>query len=109
MNNLVYLIIMWAAALLFVMVGIYSMNRKKPMWLGVGSRISESKITNVKAYNRSIGKMWIAFSALFLMGGIMMYFVPASSFVIFALAGTVGIGVVIWWQHKIEEKYLRSR
>lgn len=41
MDNIMYLIVMWAAAVIFIIIGIYAMNRKKPMWLGAGSPISE--------------------------------------------------------------------
>ena len=48
MDNLMYLIVMWIAAILFIIIGIYAMNRKKPMWLWSGSPISESDIKDVK-------------------------------------------------------------
>ncbi|MBY0758910.1 hypothetical protein [Sellimonas caecigallum] len=53
MDNIMYLIVMWAAAVIFIIIGIYAMNRKKTMWLGAGSPISESNINDVKAYNRT--------------------------------------------------------
>ena len=53
MDNIMYLIVMWAAAVIFIIIGIYAMNRKKPMWLSAGSPISESNINDVKAYNRT--------------------------------------------------------
>lgn len=70
MDNLMYLIVMWVAAILFIIIGIYAMNRKKPMWLWSGSQISESNINDVKAYNRAIGKMWCVFSIPMFVGGI---------------------------------------
>ena len=105
MDNLMYLIVMWIAAILFIIIGIYAMNRKKPMWLWSGSPISESDINDVKAYNRAIGKMWCVFSITMFVGGIVEFILPISSILILLLTCTVGIGFVVWYYHKIEEKY----
>src|SRR5699024_3273939 len=105
MDNLMYLIVMWLAAILFIIIGIYAMNRKKPMWLGAGSQISESNINDVKAYNRAIGKMWCVFSIPLFVGGIVEFILPIYSILILALTCTVGIGLIVWYYHKIEEKY----
>lgn len=99
MDNLMYLIVMWIAAILFIIIGIYAMNRKKPMWLWSGSPISESDINDVKAYNRAV------FSIPMFVGGIVEFILPISSILILLLTCTVGIGFVVWYYHKIEEKY----
>ena len=105
MDNIIYLIIMWATAIIFIVIGVYAMNKKKPMWLWAGSRISESRINDVKAYNRAVGKMWCAFSIPFFISGIVEYFLPIFSIIILALTCSVGIGGIVWYYHKIEEKY----
>ena len=105
MGNILYFIIMWAAAILFIIIGIYAMNRKKPMWLWTGSQIPELKIKDVKAYNRAVGKMWLLFSILFFTGGIVEFLLPLFSIILFAFTCTVGIGGIVWRYHKIEEKY----
>ena len=106
MDNLMYLIVMWIAAILFIIIGIYAMNRKKPMWLWSGSPISESNINDVKAYNRAIGKMWCVFSIPLFIGGIVEFLLPVYSIIIFAFATVINIGLSVWIYHKIEEKYL---
>ena len=65
MKNIVWLIIMVPVSLLFTGLGIYAWRRKKPMWFWSGSTVEESEITDVPAYNRANGIMWLAFSALF--------------------------------------------
>lgn len=80
-------------------------EQKKPMWLWSGSPISESDINDVKAYNRAIGKMWCVFSIPMFVGGIVEFILPISSILILLLTCTVGIGFVVWYYHKIEEKY----
>ena len=105
MENIKYIIIMWAASIIFIIIGVYAMNRKKPMWFWTGSRISESRINDVKAYNRANGKMWCAAAIPFFISGIAEFFSPVLSIKILALTCTVGIGGIVWCYTKIEEKY----
>ena len=62
MSNLYFLIIMVPTILLFTSIGIYAWRRKKPMWFWAGDTVSEDEITDVRAYNRANGIMWLCFS-----------------------------------------------
>lgn len=62
MSNLYFLIIMVPTSLLFTSIGIYAWRRKKPMWFWAGDTVSEDEITDVRAYNRANGIMWLCFS-----------------------------------------------
>ena len=105
MDSIKYLMVMWIVAVIFIVIGIYVMSRGKPMWLWAGSKISESEINDVKGYNQAVGKMWCVFSIPMFVGGIVEFILPISSILILVLTCTVGIGFVVWYYHKIEEKY----
>ena len=62
MGNLIWLIIMIPSSLLFTCIGIYAWMRKKPMWFWAGDTVHEDEITDVCAYNRTNGIMWLCFS-----------------------------------------------
>ena len=62
MGNLIWLIIMIPTSLLFTCIGIYAWMRKKPMWFWAGDTVSEDEITDVRAYNRANGIMWLCYS-----------------------------------------------
>ena len=64
MDNILWLIIMIPVSLLFTGIGIYAWRRKKPMWFWSGSTVTESEISDITAYNRANGIMWLAFSLL---------------------------------------------
>lgn len=49
--------------------------------------------------------MWCVFSIPMFVGGIVEFILPISSILILLLTCTVGIGFVVWYYHKIEEKY----
>ena len=48
--------------MLFTGIGVYAWKRKKPMWFWSGSTVKESEISNIAAYNRANGIMWLVFS-----------------------------------------------
>lgn len=62
MDNLIWLSIMIPTSLLFTCIRIYAWMRKKPMWFWAGDTVSEDEITNVRAYNRANGIMWLCYS-----------------------------------------------
>lgn len=106
MDNIRYLIAMWAAALLFIAIGIYASSRKTPMWFWTGYSIPTDKVTDLKAYNRAVGKMWCLFSIPLWISGIIELFLPEMSIIIFAFNCSICIGGPVWYYHKIEEKYI---
>ena len=64
MENIIWLVIMVPVSLLFTGLGVYAWKRKKPMWFWSGSTVKESEISDITAYNRANGIMWLAFSLL---------------------------------------------
>ena len=71
MEKVIWLVITIPCSLLFTGIGIYAWRRTKPMWFWSGSSVREDEITNVKAYNRENGIMWICYSAVFWISTIM--------------------------------------
>ncbi|MCR4950237.1 MAG: hypothetical protein K6A40_02810 [Solobacterium sp.] len=63
--NWVLFMIMSMCGILFTGLGIYALKRKEPMWFYSGTPVSKENITDVRAYNRANGIMWIVFSLLF--------------------------------------------
>ena len=64
MDNIIWLIIMIPVSLLFTGIGIFAWQRKKPMWFWSGSTVKGSEISDVAAYNRANGIMWLVFSLI---------------------------------------------
>ena len=64
MDCIIWLIIMIPVSLLFTGIGIYAWRRKKPMWFWSGSTVKETEISDVVAYNRANGIMWLVFSSV---------------------------------------------
>ena len=73
LGNTVWLIIMIPVSLLFTGLGIYAWKRKKPMWFWSGSTVEEEEISDVNAYNRANGILWLVFSALLWISTVLGY------------------------------------
>ena len=71
MKNIVWLIILVPISILFTGLGIYAWKREKPMWFWSGSTVKEEEISDIPAYNRANGIMWLAFSGVFWAGTIL--------------------------------------
>ena len=102
-------IIMCAAtfgcAILFFAIGVYALRLKKPMWFWAGSEVSDYEITDVKAYNKENGIMWMLYSLWYFASGIAAVWDIIISAVLIALAGTVGIVALIVTYKMIYKKY----
>lgn len=105
-DNITYLLIMWVAAFFFVVIGIGAARREEPMWLWSGSKIPADSVSDVKAYNHANGKMWCIFSIPLWIAGIVEFLSPLLSVLFLILACTFGIGGIVWYYHKLEEKYI---
>ncbi len=64
----IWLVIMVPCSALLTGIGIFAWRRKQPMWFWSGSSVKEEEISDVRAYNRANGIMWIAFSLIFWAG-----------------------------------------
>lgn len=62
---IVYFITMAFLGSVYVLLGIFSLNLKSPMWFWSGSKVNENEIKDIKAYNRANGIMWISFGTVF--------------------------------------------
>ena len=65
MERIIWLIFMIPVSLLFTGLGIFAWKRKKPMWFWSGSTVEDWEITDIPAYNRANGIMWLCYSAVF--------------------------------------------
>lgn len=106
MEELIWILAIWGCAVLFSGIGIYAGNRKDPMWFWTGSTVLPEKVKDIPAYNRANRKMWLLYSIPFWITGITYYWFDIESAIVMVVACTGGIGWLIWYYSKIEEKYI---
>ncbi len=89
----------------FTGIGIFAWKRKKPMWFWSGSTVNENEISDIPAYNRANGIMWLAFSAVFWLGAFVGLMQIEAAGIIVALGNLVGIPALVIVYKKIYSKY----
>ena len=105
MEKLIFSLIMIPCAAAFTGLGIFAWKRKKPMWFWSGSEVKAWQLTDVAAYNRANGIMWIVFSLGFWASAILGLFnVPAAG-VLVMVTSVLGIPGLIIAYKRIYKKY----
>ena len=89
----------------FTGLGIFAWRRKKPMWFWSGSTVSEREISDIPAYNRANGIMWLAYSAVFWIGVILVFFGIEIAGIVMCAGALVGIPILIAAYKMIYNKY----
>ena len=105
MEKLIFPLIMIPCAAAFTGLGIFAWKRKKPMWFWSGSEVKAWQLTDVAAYNRANGIMWIVFSLGFWVAALLGCFnVPAGG-VLVMVTCLVGIPGLVIAYNRIYKKY----
>ena len=105
MQTFIFLLITIPIALAFTILGVYARRRKKPMWFWSGSEVKEREISDVKAYNRANGIMWLAYSGVFWVSAILSLFQVDAAGAVLAVGCLGGIPVLVIAYKKIYAKY----
>ncbi len=105
MERILWLVIMIPLSLLFTGIGIFAWKRKKPMWFWSGSTVDERDISDVPAYNRANGIMWLCYSGVFWFCTVLGLFRMEVSGIVLAVGCLAGIPVLIVAYKKIFDKY----
>ena len=106
-DSIVMLCILVPLAAFFTGIGIFAWTRKKPMWFWSGSTVKESEITDVPAYNRANGIMWICFSLIYWVAAVLGIFNVKVVGVVIGVGTIVGIVALIFVYKAIYNKYRR--
>ena len=107
MEKVIWLVITIPCSLLFTGIGIYAWRRTKPIWFWSGSSVREEEITNVKAYNRENGIMWICYSAVFWISTIMGIRSVSIAGIVLAVGCLGGLPLLVIAYNRIYRIYKR--
>ena len=105
MGNIAFLIIMIPVSLLFTCLGIYAWRKKDPMWFFAGISVSAEEITDVPAYNKANGKLWIAYSFIFWISAICGFFKAGVGGIILIVGCPIATIALPLIYNKIYNKY----
>lgn len=100
--------LIWAlAGLVFVGIGLGSFRAKKAV--GFWANTESPQVTDIKSYNRAMGKLWIGFGLIFIVLGLPLLAGQNSPLVFLSVLGVFGeiIGLVLIYTLSIAPKYVK--
>lgn len=86
-------------------IGIYSLNKKTPMHFWAGSTVKAEEISDVKAYNKANGIMWISYGFSFLLIPLFSAIFGEVIIALIYIFGTLGIFILynlIYKKYKVK-------
>lgn len=104
-ESLIWYVILFGTAIMFDFIGSYARKREKPMWFWAGTEVDESKISDVKQYNKENGTMWKTYSLWFWAAGLAEIWSSAVALGILLMGGTVGLALLIYTYKRICKKH----
>ena len=107
MELIIWLVITIPCGLLFTGLGIYAWRLEKPMWFWSGSTVRPDQITDVKAYNRENGIMWICYSLVFWVTMFLGFRNISGAGIVLAVGCFGGIPLLAVNYNRIWKKYKR--
>lgn len=104
-ENIVLLVSIMPVVVIFLGIGIYSFKNNIPMHFWSGTIVEAKEITDIKAYNKAVGTMWIVYGLLYFVSwGISIFFKEIVS-ILMGLLALPGVIVLILCYNRIYNKY----
>lgn len=110
MVRIIAFIIWMIVSIGFVALGIYIMKSKKAKPFGFWANAEAPEVTDVKAYNKALGKLWIIFGVGFGIDGLPLLAGQNEALVILSVIGAMflTIGIMVYYTLAIEAKYKKK-
>lgn len=103
--------IIWAiVGIAIILLGIYDMFPKKEVPFGFWANAKPFEVTDVKAYNRAVGKLFCVYGVVLILLGIPLLHGQNTVGIILTILGTMGISIVamVIYVIVIEKKYRKK-
>lgn len=103
--NIIFAIISWMCALIFVIIALWSFKRKDPMHFWSGSTVRPEEIEDIPSYNRANGLMWLIYGISIAVTGILSLFNIKIAAILLVIICVPGIALIILVYNMIYKKY----
>lgn len=99
-------VISFICATVFIGIGIFALKKKTPMHFWSGTRVKTEEISDVKAYNKANGTMWIAYGSTFILSAILSILFDSNiGGILLAISSTLGLVILIIVYRRIYSRY----
>ncbi len=103
--------IIWTVVgIAIIVLGFYDMMSKKEVAFGFWANAKTGSVTDIKKYNRALGRLMCVFGAVFILLGIPLLPGQASALVAITIVGTMfeAVAVMAVYTVGIERKYRKK-
>ncbi len=103
--------IIWSIlGVFFIAMGIYNIYAKTQRTFGFWANVKQFEVTDVKAYNKMLGKLWIGFGVAFIILGLPLLSGQNSPWIIFSILGCMilSIAAMVVYVVIIEPRYRKK-
>lgn len=101
-----FAITVWICGLLFIGIGVFAWKKKTPMHFWSGTTVKSEEISDIKAYNKANGIMWLIYGGMFMLVGLLSLicsvFVGAAITIFMSVPGLI---ILIIVYKKIYNRY----
>ncbi|MEF9959456.1 MAG: hypothetical protein RR448_07615 [Niameybacter sp.] len=104
-DTIVFLVIAGLCGCVFGGIGITAFRLKNPIHFWSGTAVKSEEITNVKAYNRANGWMWLVYGSLYILAALVGLYKVAYGGIILGISAVPGMFVLMSIYVSIEKKY----
>lgn len=103
--NITFAAICWLCSLIFGLIAFWAFKRKDPMHFWSGSTVMHEEISDIPAYNRANGLMWVAYALSLAVVGLLSLFNIKAGSILLVVICFPGLAVLIAVYNKIYKKY----
>ncbi|MBQ2745965.1 MAG: hypothetical protein IJF37_10195 [Lachnospiraceae bacterium] len=108
MESIVFVLISWLCASVFVLLGYACFKRRTPVNFWSGAEVKKTEVTNVRKYNVANGVMWCIYSMFYWIAGLAAIVSKTVSVIFLVMGCTVGIFGLILGYCWIKRRYFIS-
>lgn len=105
-ENIVFVVIVLLCGLVFMGIGIAAFRMKNPIHFWSGSVVKSEEVTDVKAYNKANGWMWLVYGGLFILTAVVAFYKLTYGGIMLAIDTVPGLFILMSIYTRIEKKYL---
>ena len=98
-------ILCWITAFILGVTAFLLSRLRMPFPFFAGVNIPAEKITDVKAYNRTSGKMWAVYSGIYVLAGCLALINSTLGFILFGLLMFPGLVVMFFFHKRILNRF----
>ena len=104
-ENTLFAAICWFCTLIFALIALWAFKRKTPMHFWAGSEVKPDEITDIPAYNKENGMMWLKYTVAMFFSGVVSLWSVGIGAILLTVVCVPGIAYLVVKYKRIYNKY----